>query len=180
MKLRWKFFIILFIFSLIPLLIVTVISQKGTRRLGRMISADLRQNLTNLTSEALLQAAENSSKTLLQTMNSIESSLMVLAYEAEHALREDPPESPQIYYASDFDDPNSAPPNLTPYRRYLTKSKKTGRPPILVSFDHPVFLLAPGVSKLSVNRDIAHLTRVVPTMLTCRTMVSTPSGLMPA
>ena len=69
MKLRWKFFVILFVFSLIPLLIVTVISQRGTRRLGRVISADLRQNLTSLTSEALLQAAENSSKTLLQTMN---------------------------------------------------------------------------------------------------------------
>jgi hypothetical protein len=96
MKLRWKFFIILFIFSLIPLLSVTVISQRGTRRLGRVISADLRQNLTSLTSEALLQAVENSSKTLLQTMNNIESSLLVLAYEAEQALREDPPERPQV------------------------------------------------------------------------------------
>ena len=88
MKLRWKFFVILFVFSLIPLLIVTVISQRGTRRLGRVISADLRQNLTSLTSEALLQAVENSSKTLLQTMNSLESSLTVLAYEAEQALDE--------------------------------------------------------------------------------------------
>jgi sigma-B regulation protein RsbU (phosphoserine phosphatase) len=164
MKLRWKFFLILFVFSLIPLLIVTAISQRGTRRLGRVISADLRQNLTSLTSEALLQAVENSSKTLLQTMNSIESSLMVLAYEAEQALRDNPSTTPQIYYAPDFDDPNLAPPSLTPYRRYLKKSKMTGSPPILVSFDHPVFLLAPGVSKLSVNSDIARLTRVVPTL----------------
>jgi hypothetical protein len=164
MKLRWKFFVILFVFSLIPLLIVTVISQRGTRRLGRIISADLRQNLTSLTSEALLQAVENSSKTLLQTMNSIESSLMVLAYEAEHALREEISATPEIYYAPDFDDPDLAPLNLTLYRRYLKKSKKTGRPPILVSFDHPVFLLAPGVSQLSVNGDIARLTSVVPAL----------------
>ncbi|MGD9135750.1 MAG: SpoIIE family protein phosphatase [Desulfobacterales bacterium] len=186
MKLRWKFFIILFIFSLIPLLSVTVISQRGTRRLGRVISADLRQNLTSLTSEALLQAVENSSKTLLQTMNNIESSLLVLAYEAEQALREDPPERPQVYYAYDFDDPDLAPLNLTPYRRYLKKSKKTGRPPILVSFDHPVFLLAPGVSKLSVNGGIARLTRVVPALknisgklgrMVFWTYVSTESGI---
>jgi sigma-B regulation protein RsbU (phosphoserine phosphatase) len=164
LKLRWKFFIILFIFSLIPLLIVTVISQRGTRRLGRVISADLRQNLTSLTSEALLQAVENSSKTLLQTMNSLESSLMVLAYEAEKALMGNPPEAPRIYYAPEFDNPTLAPPNLTPYRRYL-KNPKTGRfPTILVSYDHPVFLLAPGVSKLSVENDVKRLTRIAPTL----------------
>ena len=129
MKLRWKFFVILFVFSLIPLLIVTVISQRGTRRLGRVISADLRQNLTSLTSEALLQAVENSSKTLLQTMNSLESSLMVLAYEAEQALMENPPAAPKIYYAPEFDNPTLAPPNLTPYRRYLKKSKMGRFPP---------------------------------------------------
>ncbi|MGD8258235.1 MAG: hypothetical protein PVH56_11755, partial [Desulfobacterales bacterium] len=105
MKLRWKFFVILFVFSLIPLLIVTVISQRGTRRLGRLISADLRQNLTGLISEALLQAAENSSKTLLQTMNTLESSLMALAYETERALMEDLPTAPKIYYAPEFDNP---------------------------------------------------------------------------
>ena len=164
MKLRWKFFVILFVFSLIPLLIVTVISQRGTRRLGRVISADLRQNLTSLTSEALLQAVENSSKTLLQTMNSLESSLMVLAYEAEQALMENPPAAPKIYYAPEFDNPTLAPPNLTPYRRYLKKSKRGRFPPIFVSFDHPVFLLAPGVSKSSVKSDIARLTRIVPTL----------------
>jgi len=164
LKLRWKFFVILFVFSLIPLLIVTVISQRGTRRLGRIISADLRQNLTSLTSEALLQAVENSSKTLLQTMNTLESSLMVLAYEAERALMEDPPAVPKIYTAPDFDNPTSAPPDITPYRRYLKKSKEGRFLPILVSFDHPVFLLVPGVSKLNVNSDVARLTRIFPAL----------------
>ena len=155
-KLRWKFFVILLVFSLIPLLIVTVISQRGTRRLGRVISADLRQNLTNLTSEALLQAAENSSKTLLQTMNTLESSLTVLAYEAERALMEDPPGAPKIYYAPDFDNPALAPPDLAPYRKYRKKSEAGRYLPVLVSFDHPVFLIAPGVSEKSLAK--RHLT----------------------
>ena len=123
MKLRWKFFVILFIFSLIPLVIVTLISQRGTRRLGRAISADLRENLTNLTSEALLQAVENSSKTLHQTMNTLESSLQVLAHEAERALMEDPPPESKIYYAPEFDMPGSAPSDLAPYHRYQKKSE---------------------------------------------------------
>ena len=187
MKLRWKFFIILFIFSLIPLLIVTVISQRGTRRLGRNISADLRQNLTNLTSETLLQSAENSSKTLLQSMNTLESSLTVLAYEAERALMEAPPAAaPKIYYATDFEDPILAPPDLAPYRRYLKKSEAGRYLPIPVSFDHAAFLIAPGVSEKSVQSDIARLSRIVPALkslsgklgkLVFWTYVSTESGI---
>jgi sigma-B regulation protein RsbU (phosphoserine phosphatase) len=164
MKLRWKFFVILFVFSLIPLLIVTVISQRGTRRLGRLISADLRQNLTGLISEALLQAAENSSKTLLQTMNTLESSLMALAYETERALMEDLPTAPKIYYAPEFDNPTSAPPDFAPYRRYLKKSADGRFLPIYVSLEHPVFFLAPGVSEKSVKSDITRLTRIVPAL----------------
>jgi sigma-B regulation protein RsbU (phosphoserine phosphatase) len=146
------------------LLIVTVISQRGTRRLGRIISADLRQNLTSLTSEALLQAAENSSKTLRQTMNTLESSLMVLAHEAERALMEDPPAAPKIYTAPEFDKPTLAPPDLAPYRRYQKKSEEGRFLPIVVSFDHPVFLMAPGVSEKSVISDITRLTRIVPAL----------------
>ncbi len=164
MKLRWKFFVILFVFSLIPLLIVTLISQRGTRRLGRIISADLRQNLTNLTSEALLQAADNSSKTLLQTMNALESSLMILALEAERAFMEDPPAAPEIYYAPEFDNPTLSPSDLAPYRRYRKKSKAGTLLPIFVSFDHPVFLLAPGIAEKSVKSNITRLTRIVPAL----------------
>ncbi len=186
MKLRWKFFVILFVFSLIPLLIVTVISQRGTRRLGRTISADLRQNLTSLTSEALLQAVENSSKTLLQTMNTLESSLMVLAYEAERALMEEPPAAPKIYYAPEFDNPTLSPPDLAPYRRYLKKSEAGRDLPIFVSFEYPVFLLAPGVLEKSVESDIMRLTRIVPALkrlsgklakMVFWTYVSTESGI---
>ena len=89
---------------------------------------------------------------------------MVLAYEVEQALREDPPAALKIYYAPEFDNPTLAPLDITPYRRNLKKSKGSRFPPIFVSFNHPVFLLAPGVSKLSVKSDIARLTRVVPTL----------------
>ena len=38
MKLRWKFFFILLVFSLIPLGIVTIVSQRGMSRMGAVIS----------------------------------------------------------------------------------------------------------------------------------------------
>ncbi len=164
MKLRWKFFFILLVFSLIPLLCITVISQRGTRRLGRTISADLSQNLTNLTSEALLQAAENSAKAVLQTMYTVESSLTVLAYETERVLMEDPPAAPKIYFAADFDNQDSSPPDLAPYRRYLKKSDQGKAVPTYASLDHPVFLLSRGVSEENVRGDINRLTLVVPAL----------------
>lgn len=186
LKLRWKFFLFLLVFSLVPLLVVTLISQRGTRRLGRTISADLRKNLTVLTSEALQQSAENSSKTLLHTMNSLEFSLMVLANEAERALREDPPPVSKVYYASDYDNPSSVPDDFTTVRRYRKRSPEGGFVPVSVSFDHPVFYLIPGVSEKSVANDIARLTRVIPTLknlsgklgkIVYWTYVSTESGI---
>ena len=54
----------------------------------------------------MLQAVENSSKTLLQTMNTPEPSLMVLAYEAERALMEDPSAATKIYFAREFENPS--------------------------------------------------------------------------
>ncbi len=97
-------------------------------------------------------------------MNSLESSLTVLAYEAERALMQDPPAAPKIYYAPDFDNPSSAPPDLAPYRKYRIKSEAGKYRPIMVSYDYPVFLIAPGVTQNRVESDIWRLSLIVPTL----------------
>ncbi|MGD8961727.1 MAG: hypothetical protein PVH43_04400, partial [Desulfobacterales bacterium] len=61
-RLRWKFFIILLVFSLTPLIVVTVVSQRDTFRLGQAISEDARQRLTQIVGMELRQTAENSAK----------------------------------------------------------------------------------------------------------------------
>ena len=91
MKLRWKFFFILLMFSLIPLGILTFVSQRGTSRMGEVISADVRQNSSRLAATILKRTAENSAAILAQTKKSFELALAGLAHEAEAVFSEDPP-----------------------------------------------------------------------------------------
>ncbi|MFB0505821.1 MAG: SpoIIE family protein phosphatase [Thermodesulfobacteriota bacterium] len=162
MKLRWKFFLILLGFSLTPLFVVTMISQHGTRRLGKAISNDTRQTLTQITHESLQQTAENSSTILLRTKKALELSLLVLAEEAEHALGQEPPTPPKVHFARDFDDHLVDVSDTASSPGYLRESGDFRLLPSPVNFRHPVFLLAPGVAKKSVSEDIARLTHLIP------------------
>jgi len=146
MKLRWKFFFILLIFSLIPLGIVTVVSHRGTSRMGAVISEDVQQNFTRLASGVLKLTTENSATILDQTKKSFELALAGLAREAEAILAEEPPASVKVYFATDFEDPDTAPPDAGPRTGYLKKSADGRLVNEAVSFRHPVVVLAPGVS----------------------------------
>ncbi|NIS61370.1 MAG: SpoIIE family protein phosphatase [Proteobacteria bacterium] len=162
MRLRWKFFLILLVFSLTPLFVVTMISQHGTKRLGDTISNDTRQTLTGITHESLQQTAENSSTILLRTKKTLELSLLVLAEEAERALAQEPPTPPEVHFARDFDDHLVDVSDTAPSAGHLKGPGGFRLLPTPVSFQHPVFFLAPGVAKRNVSKDIARLTYLIP------------------
>jgi len=71
MKLRWKFFFILLMFSLIPLA-SSRSSASGDEPDGAVISEDVQQNLTRLASRVLKLTAENSAALLEQSKKSFE------------------------------------------------------------------------------------------------------------
>ncbi|MDH3885571.1 MAG: PDC sensor domain-containing protein, partial [Desulfobacterales bacterium] len=164
MKLRWKFLVVLLVFSLTPLIVVTIISQQGTSVLGRVISDESRRKLTEIVSQELKLTAENSAKVLLRTKDVLEFYLHVLASEAERALTEGsrPEETPRIYFTGDFDDPRTSPQDFLPSSLYSIKTHDDESLPNSVSFNHPVFLLAPGVTAESVAEDIARLAGLIP------------------
>jgi sigma-B regulation protein RsbU (phosphoserine phosphatase) len=157
MKLRWKFFFILLMFSLIPLGIITFVSQRGTSRMGAVISADVQQNLTRIASRVLKLTAENSAAILEQSKKSFELALAGLSHEAEVVFADDPPASVKVYFATDFEDPATAPPDAGPQRGYLKKSSDGRLVSAVVSYEHPVVVLAPGVSASNVAEDIDRL-----------------------
>ena len=64
LKLRWKFFIILLVFSLTPLIVVTIVSQRGTLLLGKTICEDARIRLTHIVGTELRQTALQKGKKL--------------------------------------------------------------------------------------------------------------------
>jgi len=162
-KLRWKFFVILLIFSLTPLIVVTVVSQRGTLHLGKTISEDARFRLTHIVGMELQQTAENSAKVLQRTKEAMAFYLQVLAGEAELAFSKMVAESPKIYFAAEFDDPRTAPEDFLPIQRYRIKTHDGEFLDNPVSFNHPVFILAPGVEKEGVARELASLSQMVPT-----------------
>ncbi|MGD8990237.1 MAG: SpoIIE family protein phosphatase [Desulfobacterales bacterium] len=162
-RLRWKFFIILLVFSLTPLIVVTVVSQRGTFRLGQAISDDARQRLTQIVGMELRQTAQNSAKVIRGTQAAMEFYLEVLAAEAELAFMKRPATAAPIYFASDFDDPRTAPKDLLPSHKYQLKTHDGRFLDNPVSFNHPVFLLASGVDPKNTAEDLALLSRLTPT-----------------
>ena len=162
MKLRWKFLAILLVFSLTPLIVVTIITQRGTSTLGKVISDESRRKLTEMVSQELQLTAENSAKVMLRTKDAMEFYLHVLAGEAERAFAEVQPEPVRIYFTDEFDDPRTAPKDYLPSGRYSIKTHDGQFLPNSVSFNHPVFLLTPGVMAEDVADPIASLTGLIP------------------
>ncbi len=157
MNIRWKLFSILLVFSLVPLGVLTLISQRGTSRMGKAISEDVGQNLTRIADGMLTLTAEKSGEILAKNEKAVTFALMWLAREAESALAAGTPAGSKIYFSHDFDDPRTAPPDFGPHPDYRRRSADGGLVAQDVSFAHPVFLLAPGVSSTQVERDAARL-----------------------
>ncbi len=157
MKLRWKFFFILLTFSLVPLAIITIVSQRGTSRMGAEISADVQQNFARLATAILKRTAENSAAIVELGRKSFELALAGIADEAESAFTEDPPARVKVYFAADFDDPANTPPGAGPHPGYVIKSGAGSWVEDVVSFEHPSVFLSPGVSLSEVADDIDRL-----------------------
>jgi sigma-B regulation protein RsbU (phosphoserine phosphatase) len=157
MTIRWKLFLILLVFSLVPLGVLTLIGQRGTSRMGSAISEDVGQNLTRIADGVLKLTAEKSGEILAKNSTAVAFALMWLTREAESALAAGAPMASKIYFSHEFHDPQTAPPDFGPHPDYRRRSADGHLAPHGVSFTHPVFLLAPGVSVTQVSGDAARL-----------------------
>ena len=157
MTIRWKLFLILLVFSLVPLGVMTIIGQRWTSRMGSAISEDVGQNLTRIADGVLKLTAEKSGEILAKNSTAVAFALMWLAREAESALATGAPMASKIYFSHEFDDPQTSPPDFKPHPDYRRRSADGRLIPHDVSLAHPVFLLAPGVSASQVSGDAARL-----------------------
>lgn len=164
MKLRWKYFLVLLLASLVPLLTVTWISQTASSRLGKTISEKARNALTETVRREMVVAARNYAAISIRGKLSIELALQLLVAQAELTLTLPPPPPTRIYYAADFDDPRSAPKDMAPSKIHLIRSKGQIVSRKLISRQQPNFLLAPGTIRADVAEDIARFTRLSSTL----------------
>ena len=157
MKLRWKFFIILLVFSLLPILAIHGLYHHGIKKLGKTIFGKTQATLTEIACESLQRTAENASKILLLSKKNLEATVGVISYEAERVLAQNRPLPESIYFADDFDHDDTAPPDFFPSKRYWRKDADGQIVPASVSFSHPVVLLGPDVPLMTAQTDIARL-----------------------
>jgi sigma-B regulation protein RsbU (phosphoserine phosphatase) len=86
MKLRWKYFLVLVAASLVPLLVVTWISQNASRRLGKTISGKAQNTLTDTVKQEMVRATRSYAAFSLLGGQTTEFALRILAAKAELAL----------------------------------------------------------------------------------------------
>ena len=164
MKLRWKHFLVLLAASLVPLLAVTWITHNASRRLGNTISERAQNTLTDTVRQEMVRATRSYATLSLLGGFASEQCVQRLAAQAELALALPPPPETRLYYATDFDDPLSAPKDMALSKNHPIQFKGGVVSYKHISRKHPNFLLAPGTIKADVALDIARITRLIPVL----------------
>jgi len=164
MKLRWKYFIILLVASLVPMLAVTAISQQASKSLGKSISAKTQTALMETVRREIVSATENYALITHRSKSSYEFALHALVRDAGINLNLPSRKATKIYFARDFEDSTTAPDDLAPSSVHMKILKDGSLLPKMISYNHPNFLLAPGVERTNVGDDIAGFTRLSPAL----------------
>ncbi len=164
MKLRTKYFLLLLIASLVPMIVVTTISQKASKKLGKSISSQVQKELDESVKREIVFATENYALITRNAKSFMEFALHALKGQTGSILKEPLPHPAKVYFAKDFEDPQKAPDDLAPslYHKEILKNGRVKKKQ--VSYQHPNFLLAPGVNPENVKSDIQRLTLLSPAL----------------
>jgi len=130
--------------------------------MGEAISALAKVNRTAIVSRELQQTAEDYAKILGREKEVLELTLRIIARDAERFLSEPPNGAAKLYFAGDYDNPVTAPRDLTISHKYKKGASGGGSEPMPVSFDHQVFLLRPGSDRLAAASDASRLSKLLP------------------
>lgn len=164
MKLRWKYFIVLLLASLTPMLAVTLISQNASKKLGESISSQTQEVLMETVRREIVSATENYAIITSRSKSALEFALAALVREASITQSLPVPEATKVYFSTDFENPAMAPEDLAPSSVHMQIMQDGGLQPKQVSHKHPNFLIAPGVDPSAASDDILRLTRLTPAL----------------
>jgi len=144
MSIRIKFFLVLLVFSLIPLLTITTSSRHSINRLGDDLAGDVRTHLTEAISRDLTKSAQVSANAISNEVANLQLSLHYLAATVTQILdSSDRPPQGSVYTPESFKNPSTAPPDLAMSWRYTRITDGGVLMPSAVSTGHPVVVLPP-------------------------------------
>jgi sigma-B regulation protein RsbU (phosphoserine phosphatase) len=144
MSIRIKFFLVLLVFSLIPLLTITISSRHSINRLGDDLAGDVRAHLTEAISRDLTKSAQVSANAISNEVANLQLSLHYLAGTVTQILdSSDGLLQGRVYTPESFKNPSTAPPDLAMSWRYTRVTDGGVLMPSAVSTGHPVVVLPP-------------------------------------
>jgi len=144
MSIRIKFFLVLLVFSLIPLLTITISSRQSINRLGDNLAGDVRAHLNETISRDVTKSARVSANAIGNEVANLQLSLRYLSSAVAQILDSlDEPPRRTVYTPESFKDPSTAPPDLAMSWRYTRITDSGVLMPSAVSTGHPVVVLPP-------------------------------------
>ena len=158
MSIRWKFLIIILVFSLTPLLVYVVLGQREMFHLGETISTYSYNSRALSVSQELENLATDYARTFMREKEFLELVLTILVGDVELVLAENPGIGAKLYFAEDFDDPHKAPPDVVRSPKYRKQVPGMALEPVRISFGYQVLRLRQGVEQSKVAKDIARVT----------------------
>ncbi|CCO22761.1 SpoIIE family protein phosphatase [Maridesulfovibrio hydrothermalis] len=157
MSIRKKLFFLLLAFSLIPLLVVSVISRQGIQDFGQTQSERLRSSMIEILTGEMRQSAVDSAKLVQQQAISLEFALKAIAAEAEDVLNDPVSGLPKVFFAEDFNTKGREPDDFGPSPQYYVISETGSKTPSSISLEEPVFYYPPGKDFLKKDQNLARL-----------------------
>jgi sigma-B regulation protein RsbU (phosphoserine phosphatase) len=130
--------------------------------MGEAISALAKVNRTAIVSRELQQTAEDYAKILGREKEVLELTLRIIARDAERFLSEPTKGIAKLYFAGDYDNPVTAPRDLTISPKYKKGASGERDEPLPVSLNHQVFFLRPESDNRAAARDASRLSRLLP------------------
>ncbi|NDY56756.1 SpoIIE family protein phosphatase [Desulfovibrio sulfodismutans] len=120
MPLRWKLFLFLLAFSLIPMVVVSAVHRQETRQLGTTIGEGINVGISGLVARELTQTAKDSAVVMARSKTALDFAVEVVARETEKALATGgaDPVGKALAAASDFGRPGMGPTDLAPRPGY--------------------------------------------------------------
>jgi len=164
MKLKWKYFIILLIASLVPMAVVTFFSHKASHELGESISTQTKQALSEAVRREIVSATENYAMITGRAKLSLELALHLLISEAEKVIAGPLIKPGPLYFAEDFDNPTSAPEDLAPSLTHMKIMADGTLVPKLISKSHPNIFIPSIVNRTEIEDDIARIAGLSPVL----------------
>ena len=160
MLIRYKHLLLLLGIALLPLIIISWRGYHITQGLGTELADQSRDNLIKSTTEQLQQAITYNTTILDRTKGLLENALRLQAREVENRIGKQPTFPEPIYLTKQFLSTTAAPPGIKSSNKYLRMGPDNKLRPMLVSEDVQNYLLAPGIFRESVAKDMAQLSRM--------------------